>query len=561
MQNISIWRRILNAFGYIRRGDFVGLAKRILFIRRDAYQLQVRQKLHGSANVWGIISTPHTLFIAQIMADRLDELGISHEIMTAPPKRFDHDFYFVLCAQIFDRLPPPDRRIIFQLEQSVSSRWFTEAYFDILKNSIAVLDYSLDNIRFLAGNEIAYPHVHYLPIGADPSLTAKAPVAEKKFDFLFYGDSYSSPRRQQMLEALQARFNVNVCNEVFGAEMHDLIRQTRAVVNLHYYENALLETPRIQECLSLGVPVLSERSQNQAEYPLITDAVRFFEEGSIDAMLAAAGDMLQDLETANDQVVKSAQESARQFRFMFDRCLVAVGVLSPSHWESNPVYLPADDRAIVLSLPETIERRAVFVASDHEECTIFDGIRYQPGWIGCGLSYKTLARAAAARGIEKLTVFEDDAVFPTAHAKHMAIVDRYLSIRDEPWDIFAGVIAIVHPQTKVHNVERLDGMVFVTIDHMTSMVYNIYNRPALDLLAEWDPTNTDAETNTIDKYIEGQKTLRVVVALPFLVGHREEVHSTLWGVQNTTYAKLIAESEETISALAHDWENSIAEPV
>jgi hypothetical protein len=52
------------------------------------------------------------------------------------------------------------------------------------------------------------------------------------------------------------------------------------------------------------------------------------------------------------------------------------------------------------------------------------------------------------------------------------------------------------------------------------------------------------QTNTIDKYLERQGGLRVVVALPFLVGHGEEVHSTLWGIQNTRYQRLIAKVSE-----------------
>jgi hypothetical protein len=41
-----------------------------------------------------------------------------------------------------------------------------------------------------------------------------------------------------------------------------------------------------------------------------------------------------------------------------------------------------------------------------------------------------------------------------------------------------------------------------------------------------------------------------VVALPFLVGHREEVFSTLWGIQNTQYSDMIAASEAGLVGLA-----------
>jgi hypothetical protein len=554
MQRISFWIRIRNVWRYVQRGDISGLLARLSYHRREAYMLQVRRRLQRrSKNVWGIITPPHTLFVAQTIADRLAELEISSEVMTKPPDFFDHDFYFVLGAQTFGQLPPGEKRIVFQLEQSVSDRWFTDSYFSTLRNSVATLDYSLTNIRFLDDNNISYPHVHYLPIGASSALIADHGEIEKEYDFLFYGDSYSSTRRRKMLDVLQAHFKVKICNEIFGDDMHDLIRKSRAVINLHYYENALLETPRIQECLSLGVPLLSETAQNQDEYPELNGAVTFFEEGSIEGMLITAREILDNIDTATAQVAKSVVASSKQFRFMLDRFLVAIDALPASHWQDNSIYLEWEDQPISLSLPETIERRTIFTSNAHEDCVIFDGIRHPLGWVGCGLSYKTLAMNALSHGLPQLTVFEDDAIFTTDHTDKVEIVRRYLRSRAEPWDIFAGVIASVHPNTKILSVEELDGITFVTIDHMTSMVYNIYNRSALELLARWDPMNTDPHANTIDKFLENQTTVQVVVAVPFLVGHREEVQSTLWGFQNNTYSKMIAESEGKIIALARDW--------
>lgn len=51
---------------------------------------------------------------------------------------------------MFKSLPPANKRVIFQLEQSVSSRWFTPQYMEILKDSLGVIEYSLTNIDFLA---------------------------------------------------------------------------------------------------------------------------------------------------------------------------------------------------------------------------------------------------------------------------------------------------------------------------------------------------------------------------------------------------------------------------
>ena len=87
---------------------------------------------------------------------------------------------------------------------------------------------------------------------------------------------------------------------------------------------------------------------------------------------------------------------------------------------------------------------------------------------------------------------------------------------------------------------------------MTSTVFNIYNRKAMQCIADWSPINSHVETNTIDRYLENAG-LRVVVAHPYIAGHREEVHSTLWGFQNTQYVDMIQESQERLGKLKDEW--------
>lgn len=558
----KLGRRFKNALGYVRRGDFRGLVDRTKHYRRQARLTAIQQSLgKPTENTWGIMTTPHTLFMAECIAERLALHGIRSVIMTEPPGYFDHDFYIVLCAQAFDRLPPGEKRVVFQLEQSVSSRWFNDQYFSTLENSAAVLEYSLENIDFLAGKGIAYPHVYYLPIGTSLAQVPEISPSQKEFDFIFYGDYYSSPRRARMLEVLQSRFNVKLCNNAFGEEMHALIRKARAVVNIHYYENALLEMPRIQECLSQGVPVLSEGSQDQGDYPELDGAVYFFQQDSTEDMLRAAQEILDASDTFDEDIRRSVKASTQRFTFMFDRFLSAIGVLPATTILERPIYVPEARSLFALSLPETIGRRRIFEEIRPEGCGVFDGIRNAKGWVGCASSYSALARHAAGRGMNELTVCEDDVIFSEDHAERLASIRKYLA-RTDRWDIFSGVIASVHAGTKVLDVEESDGLTFVKIDHMTSTVFNIYSRRAIELLTSWDPTNLDVDTNTIDRYLENQDDLQVVVTLPFLVGHREEVKSTLWGFENSQYSKMIAESEERIRFLADEWLKARAgEPV
>lgn len=154
----------------------------------------------------------------------------------------------------------------------------------------------------------------------------------------------------------------------------------------------------------------------------------------------------------------------------------------------------------------------------------------------------------------QLTVIEDDADLPINFTGILDEIHAYLDSRKTSWDVFSGLMADVHPSAKIHSVEQVGGRTYVTIDKMTSTVFNIYNRSALELLSQWDPLNTNAATNTIDRYMERQKDLRVVVAVPFIVGHKEEATSTLWGVDNQYYTPMIAEAQKKIENLIREWQ-------
>lgn len=547
--------QLTNALRYLARGDFSGLVRRLRSYQNEQGHVKLHRRLTaGDRRAWGIVCTPHTLFIAKAISERLSKHGIESEITTGDLQDFRHDFYIVLCPQMFKELPPPNKRVVFQLEQSVNSRWFTPEYMEILNDSLCVLEYSLTNIEFLALKGVQYPKVHYLPIGAVRRTNYSE--SSKKYDFVFYGDNLSSERRRVFISALKRKYKVKVCNDVFGEEMYSIVRQAKAVINIHYYEDALLEMPRICECISLGVPVLSEGTFDQKEYPELQGAVRFFDEGSVESMMSNAAELLDNIETMNLAVRTAVSSSATRFDFMMDRFLVALGAIPASVMLDNPIYVRRQSDFFALSLPETIERRKLIAQSLPKNCELFDGIRHRIGWIGCGCSFNALSRYAVAHDLARLTVMEDDVIIPSDFDDVLFEINQYLDSRKGDWDVFSGLMADIDPEAKVLSVETVGPRTYVTIDRMTSMVFNIYNRSALRLLSNWNPLNDNAVTNTIDRYLEKQDGLRVVVCVPFLVGYNEDVTSTLWGFNNNRYMPMIEKAEKEIEALVSAWRNN-----
>lgn len=552
-RSTKLLHRARNAVRYAVRGDFAALRARAASLWREHRLAAQPQPNPGDASV-GIYTTPHTLYVAHAIQTALARAGLRCQILQDDvPSTFPLDLYIVLCAQMFTHLPPGEKRIAFQMEQTVSNRWFDRRYLDILENSRAVLDYSLANLAYLAQRGIVYPHVFHVPLGAvinypaARGLVVQTAVPDDSApQVLFYGDP-NAPRRQAFLAELQRHVPVQVVSNLFGPELQAAIARARVVVNIHYYEGALLESTRLFECLSLGVHVVSESAADVGDYPGLDTVVDFVPVGDVAAMVQSVQRALQAFEQPPTPVrQRYLQNSQHRFEFMLYRAFLAQRYISYQQFQQ--LVSPPQGDAFALSLPETLERRAAYMAAPLPGAQVFDGLRARPGWIGCAMSYKYLCASALEQGVQQLLVCEDDVELPPQCNAVLQTIRTYLQRNAGHWDIFVGIIAHLHPNVQVTDVQEFDGITFVTLDKMTSMVFNIYSRTAMDLIARWDETLHDDQTNTIDRYLEHTGGLRVVTVLEPLFGHREDQKSTLWGIENDQYSRLIDASRDILRA-------------
>ncbi|BBQ66930.1 GT99 family glycosyltransferase N-terminal domain-containing protein [Klebsiella quasipneumoniae] len=506
-----------------------------------------------------ILATQHTLFVAHLIEKNLLDCGIKGHVSTAYSVEQDMgQMHIVVCPQMFKQLPR--NYIAFQMEQSVNSRWFTDEYFSRLNNAVAIFDYSLKNIEYLLDKGISYQKLFYMPISSFPDYPAH--LADNGYvlddqkgdihaDVLFYGDP-NCERRKAYLQELKKHFNVTVASEVFGDKLTRMVKNAKVVVNIHYYENALLETTRLYETISLGTPVVSESSSDIVEHEDLQDVIDFCPIGDIPAMVEKIQNLLSDKEYYNErkEKIKHFTNVDNKNNYYLRRYLLSIDKLNFSQYKSIfsfEQFQTGDVPRLCLSLSETPVRRKAFFASPSHGFQFFEGIRYRIGWIGCGMSYKYMLSGMLASKAEMGIICEDDVIFPVDYDNKLNKIINHLQSTEAKWHIFAGIIAHLHEDTKVLDVKVIDGIEYIYIDKMTSMVMNIYSRRGMDLISQWDEKNIDAETNTIDRYVESAQDLVVVTTLPFLVGYAEEQQSTLWGFENSQYTSLIKASEKLLA--------------
>lgn len=499
---------------------------------------------------FAIITTPHVQHIARHLAAILTEQGFSAQITTDPAGADEFAHVLVLTPQMFDRLPP--NFIAFQMEQSVSDRWLTGQYLKLLKSARAVLDYSVDNLTVLRDGGIPLDRLFHVPLDVDPGLLRPDPGPRR--GVLFYGD-VSSPRRQRILSRLATVIpELRIETALFGPALDQALREAAVVLNVHFYEGALLETARLTQAMSHGAAVVSEAGADQDRHGDLAGIVDFAAAGDVEDLIRRVRRLLDDPAHAAARFATIDAYAARpdnRLRAGFLRFLLAEGLISPAAFDQAvpqwqpPAPAPA---RLCLTLPETPARLAAFAAqAPAADFTAWAGLRGRPGWRGAALSHARLCRDLLRQGIHEAIICEDDVVFPDGFQTRFAAIRDHLDAADD-WEMFSGYVAdagagwTVRPRCRAGDIDLIDS------DRAVSMVFNILRRPVLEHLAAWDPGNDDPFTNTIDRWLERRKT-RVVIALPFLVDHAEG-GSTLRADSVTHYRRLADASAGRLSRAA-----------
>jgi GR25 family glycosyltransferase involved in LPS biosynthesis len=554
----ALGRKAKTVCGLMVRGQFSELKSSLRRVVKNTADAPV-PLTHIDTQHVVILASRHTLYVAHRVQKSLTDIGLGVTIIHAySPAADSGQMHIVICPQMFPELP--QNFVAFQMEQSINPRWFTAEYFAILERAIAVFDYSLTNIEFLLQHGVPYQKLFYMPVSSydryaehlsQTGYNLQPAPDEQPVDVLFYGDP-NCERRQNYLRQLSQRFNVHIASEVFGQDLTRLVQRAKLIVNIHYYEDALLETTRLYETLSLGTPIVSETSSDIQHHSNLANVIDFAPVGDIDAMAEKIERLLAD----NNFYARRRQDIAdftcsdTQFDTYFKRYLLANDLIDFQVYKNSVDFIPhneVDIPKLCLSLTETPVRKQAFLSKPTHGFQVIEGVRHRIGWIGCGMSYKYMLSTLADRKTEMAMICEDDVLFPEDFDIQLEKVVGHLRSTEWDWHVFAGIIAHLHDDTSILAVKEIDGIEYVYINRMTSMVMNIYSRRGIELISQWDEKNTDAQNNTIDRYLESAPGLTVVTTLPFMVGYAEDQYSTLWGFVNTQYTDMIRSSERLLA--------------
>jgi SAM-dependent methyltransferase len=149
----------------------------------------------------------------------------------------------------------------------------------------AVVDYHPDNRAAYARDvdDVPVAPLLYAPyLKRDDAI----PLEERPIDLLFFG--VMNDRRRAWIERVEAHgLTVTVFDDALYADERDeFIVRSKAVLNAHHYESSRFEQARVAHCLSLGTPVISERTPATRPHEAFEDSVLWLEAAQLDEFFA-----------------------------------------------------------------------------------------------------------------------------------------------------------------------------------------------------------------------------------------------------------------------------------
>ncbi len=160
----------------------------------------------------------------------------------------------------------------------------TEDYLNLLRTS-AVIDY---DDRNLASYDCKPGDVPLVSFQWAPYLATSTPLPlqDRPIDLLFFGSL--NERRKALFARIEAcGWSVSMFDHpLYGQERDQFIRQAKAVFNCHFYETSRFEQARAFHTLSLGTPVISERTKRTTPPAAFENAVTWVSHENLEAFFS-----------------------------------------------------------------------------------------------------------------------------------------------------------------------------------------------------------------------------------------------------------------------------------
>ncbi len=209
-------------------------------------------------------------YIAQIIKDELIDMGwvcsiISQDNINEYVEKNNphHYFLFFIATQISKNVAMYKRYILYQLEQNVNNKISvnynklheTNILKQIYDNAALLIDYCELNVNVT--NQYYKHNFKIMNVPARNTIVDHNHKENYLYDIIFIGSM--NQRRKNILSKLNKKYKMLIVENIYGEELKRLCKQSNICLNIHYYENAILERVRLNEMMEYGIKIISEK--------------------------------------------------------------------------------------------------------------------------------------------------------------------------------------------------------------------------------------------------------------------------------------------------------------
>jgi hypothetical protein len=215
-----------------------------------------------------IVKVKCVLYIIEIIRNELLKMGWKCDIIDKKDINYYislnnslHYFLFLWPLDIDDSVIHYKRYILYQLEQNINNQLSTNyrklhetnKLKKIYDNASLLIDYCQLNINVL--NQYYSNTFALMNIPARYIDTTR--INNCECDIIFIG--LVNNKRFNILNKLKEKYKLLVVENVYGQELKKMCNKAQICLNIHYYENAILERVRLNEMLEYGIKIISEK--------------------------------------------------------------------------------------------------------------------------------------------------------------------------------------------------------------------------------------------------------------------------------------------------------------
>lgn len=244
-------------------------------MKKGKFKYSIFKKM-SKINEISIITPKTMIYISRIFKRRFQEKNIKCNIVSSKNFTLSYyntklmqnpgHYYFIYCLFLLEDVEnlPNGRYIIYQLEQHTEnriSRHYRRIHSqlqNIYQKSFLFFDYNNQNIMVFRQKLGIVPKLLKIPFTLENNVIETYQSTIKQYDIVFIG--LLNRRRRKILNYLKKHFSIGIPSTgIYEKELVDFVCKGKILLNIHFYDNAILERPRLNEMIPIGIPIVSEK--------------------------------------------------------------------------------------------------------------------------------------------------------------------------------------------------------------------------------------------------------------------------------------------------------------